>query len=194
MATLIQPYRFAAPASLNVGFNFRATSGYVSDPANTTYEIGTGINYPRSILGVTCGWEVAPTSTRDRSLSVDARLAGLHFRAYAVGYTPTYRIDVPAGTYNLSMAMGDTAAGQIGSKVEVYDDATLRLTVWDSAAALSSSYFMDATSVVHTSSANWVANQTPSSVVISSGILRLKLLQTVGGVASTVLNHVRVYS
>lgn len=98
------------------GFNCRGTSGYVTDPTDTTYFIATLGNsndeYPVTRNDVTFGLSVrdgASPTNEDRDSSVtDKRLAG---RAYAVPGTPfTIRVDLPAaGDYIFRMANGDTA-------------------------------------------------------------------------------------
>lgn len=87
------------------GFNFRATSGYVTDPANTTYSIGD--TYPQTRNGITFGWTGSPAAptTRNRSTTVNAKVAGINFAAAASPLT--FRIDLPAaGSYDIGCALG----------------------------------------------------------------------------------------
>src|SRR5581483_4227258 len=57
------------------GFDFRATSTYVTDPPTSTYVLA-GTSYPTSRNGATFGWaNTALVQSRDRNTMVDPRLA-----------------------------------------------------------------------------------------------------------------------
>lgn len=91
------------------GLNFRSTSGYVSNGTGETHVLVD--TYPTTRSGLTFGY----TSTtglvqRDRSASIDRRIAGMHFGAAA---GRTFRFDLPsgAGTYRVRVLFGDNDAG-----------------------------------------------------------------------------------
>ena len=73
---------------------------------------------------------MALVQARDRSTTVDPRLAGIN---YAFNGTPaTFSVDLPAsGTYNLSLAMGDAGYQQcrIQCQIQFFDGNTLVATV-----------------------------------------------------------------
>jgi uncharacterized membrane protein len=112
------------------GFNFRATPGYVNDPPNTTHVMAT-TSYPTTVNGATFGWmNTALVLARDRSRSVDARLAGIN--AVANGSPATFTVNLPApGSYNVSLAMGDAGYGQcwVMCQVQFRDGSTVLGTV-----------------------------------------------------------------
>ena len=150
------------------GFNFRQTSGYVTDGANSTYVLSAD-TYPTTRNGVTFGWDVSPTGDRDRDSALDARLAGIAFGS-GVG---TFRVDLPSGgTFNISMAVGDATAIQEGNEVIVKDGTSPVITIGPHDTG--SAEFYDALDVAYTA-ANWPANNDPSSEAFSSSILRLTL-------------------
>ncbi|HRF10955.1 MAG TPA: hypothetical protein PLR37_02295 [Candidatus Accumulibacter phosphatis] len=159
------------------GIDFRATSGYVTDPADHTYEIGITANYPRTTAqGNNVGWETSSDS-RNRSTSPDARLAGIH---RTTGTTVrTYRIDLPAtGDYTVRLAAGDYSYST-GIKVELFDTTT-SLGVLASTSTTAAARYRDATDAEHTA-ANWPANNNPVTKTFSTTILRAKVGSTGGG-------------
>lgn len=161
--------------SLPQGIDFRATSAFVTDPANCTFEIGASANYPRTTpQGNTVGWETAPSGTRDRTASVDARLAGVHFNSAAT--TSSYRIDLPApGDYTITFGIGDaTIAERIF--LELFDDTTsLGVIASNTGGTIPAGEFYDASGVLRTSPADWVANNATITKAFSSTICRFKI-------------------
>ena len=89
-----------------IGFDFRASSNYVTDPPGDTYVLASTA-YPTTFNGVNFGWtNVSLVQARNRSTGVDPRLAGMNY--VTNGSPATFYVDLPAsGTYNLSLAMGD---------------------------------------------------------------------------------------
>ena len=62
-----------------IGFDFRASSNYVTDPAGDTYVLPSTA-YPTTFNGVNFGWtNVSLVQARNRSTGVDPRLAGMNF-------------------------------------------------------------------------------------------------------------------
>jgi hypothetical protein len=70
------------------------------------------IAYPATMNGVTYGWvDNTTVQGRDRDDSLDPRLAEINF--VSNGSPATFYVDLPsAGTYNLSLAMGDASYQQ----------------------------------------------------------------------------------
>lgn len=159
------------------GIDFRATSGYVTDPTDHTYEISITANYPRTTAqGNNVGWETTSDS-RNRSTSPDARLAGIH-RTTGTTVT-TYRIDLPAtGDYKIRLAAGDYSYSA-GIKVEIFDTTTSLGIIADTSTT-ASQRFRDATDAEHTA-ANWPANNASVTKTFASTILRAKVGDTAGG-------------
>jgi len=134
------------------GVNFRSTSGYVTDPANHTYQVALTPDYPTtSPQGNNIGWTAFPTAgTRDRNSGNDARLAGENFDSAGV-----YRIDLPApGSYTVFLACGDATYAQSNQKIELFDDVTSLGVLFTGAATGAANSFLDATGVARTA-ANW---------------------------------------
>lgn len=82
------------------GVDFRSTAGFVTDPANFTVDAGTTVYPTASPQGNNIGWvSTSGLSSRNRSASVDPRLAGMVF---GTNIASTFKIDLPsAGTYNI---------------------------------------------------------------------------------------------
>lgn len=115
--------------SWDKGFNFRGTSGFVTDGANETYVL-LADTYPQTRNTVTFGWTGAPYSSEDGSASDDRRLAGQN--TIDPGHTETFRVDLPsAGAYTVRLAMGHHTygAGAPGMEIVIKDDTTALLTI-----------------------------------------------------------------
>lgn len=114
----------------DAGFNFRATSGYVTDGTNETYVLATD-SYPTTRGGFTFGYVGTPGESRDRDSGVDRRLAGIHQADNATAQY-TFRVDLTsAGSYNVSIANGDTGTGQAQQLFIIKDAATTEATCND---------------------------------------------------------------
>lgn len=169
------------------GIDFRATSGYVSDPANCDYDVEINVSYPHTTAqGNSVGWEdTISSNTRNRSTSVDHRLSGIHFCANNIA--KRYRVDLPAGRYNLYIALGDATSGQRQS-CQVFDDTTLVATICTDVNT-TTGQFVDATGTLRTSAAIWVSDNQPIAITISSGIFRIKLGTGTSGAVNSSIAH-----
>jgi hypothetical protein len=153
------------------GFNFRSTSGYVTDAADCTYVLAAD-TYPTSRGGVTFGWTAAPTGHIDRSNAVDARCAGIAYTFGAV--TATLRIDLPApGSYTIRAAFGDQGSAQAAMRLTIKDTSTPKIAIGPVAQAAGE--FYDITGTLHTSSANWVANNSSSTQTFDTTIMNVDI-------------------
>lgn len=156
------------------GINFRASTGYVSDGANEYAQLvpSSGGNYPTTTpQGNTVGWEgtaYLQVATRDRSATVDHRLAGMNYANTAA--IANYRIDLPAaGTYGIRLAAGD-AGFSSATQVELFDSTT-SLGVLASGVVAAGS-FIDAAGTTYTA-ANWPANNALVAKTFASTICRV---------------------
>lgn len=165
------------------GFNFRATSGYVTDGTNETYVLATDA-YPTTRNGSTFGWSnTANMDHRDRSTSVDRRLAGINFCATAT----SFRVDLPSAvTFAISMAMGDNGSQQNFQTVILKDNTTTLTTIPPSGTAITLiDHFLDPNNTDHTSAA-WPGSNTTYSAAFSSTIFNATLG---GGGGNAALAH-----
>ncbi len=146
----------AASGGWQQGFDFRNTSTYVSDPSGDTYVLSTNA-YPTQRNGVTFGWvKTSLVQARDRSTKVDPRLAGINY--VNNGSPATFNVDLPAaGSYNLSLAMGDDGYEECYTQCQVQflDGSTVLATA--SGGASNAGYFYDA------AGNNWSAAAWPGS-------------------------------
>jgi hypothetical protein len=138
------------------GFDFRNTMAFIGDPSGSTYVLPTTA-YPTKGNGFTYGWaKTSLVQGRDRSTSVDPRLAGINFASN--GSPATFYVDLPSsGTYNLSLALGDANWGEcwVQCEVQFLDGSTVLADV--SEGLTNRGYFYDATGK------NWSAAEWPSS-------------------------------
>ena len=156
------------------GFDFRNTSTFVTDPAGDVGVFPT-TPYPTQGSGVTYGWaNTSLVQGRDRIATEDPRLAGVNF---ATNGTPaTFKVQLPsAGTYNVSVALGDAGylSCWVGCQVQFYDGSTLLATV--TRVSDGQNYFDDARSN------NWSAAAWPSSNLQQQVTLAGSLLTVVVG-------------
>src|SRR5271169_4524190 len=119
-----------AAASWQQGFDFRNTASFVTDPSGDTYVLPSTA-YPTTGSGVTYGWvKTSPVQARDRNASLDPRLAGINF--VSNGSPATFYVDLPsAGTYSLSLALGDAGYQQcwVQCQIQFLDGSTVLATV-----------------------------------------------------------------
>lgn len=103
----------SALAAFTVGFDFRATSGFVTDPSNCFPELGS--TYPTTYGTTTAGWDatfpaLGSGTPTDRSASNDARLAGINYIGPA--QIRSFRVHLPStGSFTVTVAMGDATGG-----------------------------------------------------------------------------------
>ena len=166
LSFLALPMTLAATGNLTIplplasgwqqGFDFRNTASFVTDPPGDTYVLST-TTYPTTVNGVTFGWmKTSPVQARDRNAKLDPRLAGINF--VSNGSPATLYVDLPsAGTYNLSLAMGDAGYEQCYTQCQVQflDGSTVLATV--TGGPTKAGYFYDATGK------NWSAAAWPNS-------------------------------
>jgi hypothetical protein len=140
-------------------FNFRATSGYVTDGLKEIYVLGETSSQTRK--GRTFQWDVCGDCSRDRSTSVGSRFAGVNKRSND-GTQNTWTLTLPvAGWYNIHAALGDATNTASPTYAYFYDDSTLiDSIVAVTASPTTANYYLDATGVTH-ANADWEANNTP---------------------------------
>lgn len=198
--SILKPIFQAPPASggsFDVGFDFRATQIFVTDPSCCTYEISTTVDYPttRTVNGssVTFGWESitgsGTFSTRDRSSGNDPRIAGVTQVTNDGTSTATFRVDLPnTGAYKIGLGFGDATSAQ-NTTLAVEDTSSAFITL--SAVATTGTQYVDAAGNVWTSSATWVSSNVTVAHTFSSTILRLKL-GPLSSTRSSVISHLRI--
>jgi len=152
-------------AAWYIGFDFRNTSTFVTDPPGDTYVLATTA-YPTTYNGTNYGWtDITKIYARDRNTLVDPRLAGVN---YALNGTPdTFYVDLPAsGTYNLSLAMGDEGYAQcsVECQIQFLDGTTVVATVVGE--PINQGYFYDAQGDLW-SAAQWPMQNISRQIAIS---------------------------
>ena len=132
LATVIVLLLLASIAGLSQvqqGFDFRNTAGFVRDaPGNSGVLQSTA--YQTKANGITFGWAVTEiVYSRDRSISVDPRLAGINF--VRNGAPATFYVDLPPGSYNVALALGDEGYQQCWTvcQVQLLDGSTVLASV-----------------------------------------------------------------
>ncbi len=146
------------------GWNFRLTSGFVTDTGNNTYDIGSdGTDYPQTRNGVTFGFNSSTLSgieTRDRNSGIDEKFAGLCI-SVSPSFPPYFQVDLPAtGSYVIRLSLGDRnySSASYGANfyAEVRDNTSVLATIDASTSA--GDHYLDATGVERTSTSDWITN------------------------------------
>lgn len=154
------------------GFNFRFTSGYVTDGPNEAYVL-TATAYPTTrIVGgetVTFGWTLAPGSSLDVDSTVDRRLAG--YGEYS--QSRNFRVEIPfAGLYDFRLAVGlCNSSGQNQPpwqevKIRDGDAQTERFSIGPH--SVNGGSFYDAADQLLTT-AEWPSRNLPARIIVSGG-------------------------
>jgi hypothetical protein len=114
--------------------NFRATSGYVTDPEGSTYCLADAStpndDYPTTRNGWTFGWTSAnppPHYEADRHVGYDARIAGYVGANNGWTFEGTFRLDLPqAGKYAVGWVAGDVEGNASSwGRMEIWDNTTV---------------------------------------------------------------------
>lgn len=188
--------------AFDVGFNFRGTLAYVTDPAGT-YFCSNSINtYPTVFGGTyTGGWRDGGSGGQfvaaDRRSSVDPRLAGIIYTSRtATPQQPRFQLDGVQGlNLDIHVAAGD-ANGDDPILFSMYDGdpyagGTLIATVGPN--NIISGQFADATGVLLGPPAStWVSGETPVTHTFVNNSFYLVLPYVSG--ANIVVSHLRLTS
>lgn len=169
------------------GFNFRASSGYVTDPAGTTYAYAFNFatdTYPdaaiSAALGINAGWYgTSGMSSFDISTGIDARLAGGQW-LNAANQVNGFRADVAAGDVDVRCAIGFQTYATPGDYFEVFDNTTSRGVLVNDSDGHAGSNFYDATGTLRTTAA-WPGSNAATRINVSSGIFIGKVGRGSGG-------------
>ena len=163
------------------GFNFRSTSGYVTDASGDIYVIITDA-YPTTRSGVTFGWlETGGGGASDIDSAVDARLAGYHY----VANTSSMRFQIDlTGTAKFRVAAGDKT-GSYAQQVSIRDNATEKFNV---TATNTAGKWYDATSAEY-NAASWPGSNAQSSSYTISTHVKV-YIGGGGGGSYTTLAHI----
>lgn len=179
------------------GFNFRITSGFVTDLGNDTYALsetggGAGDDYPVTRNGVTFGWTNRAASRprgRDRNSGIDAKLAGINFTDNDGSTQRDFRIDL-AGNAKIRLALGDADTSAI-IHCDVRDSVGSKFTRNDGNTTGAQRFF-DAAGSLHASAAAWVSSNAQSSEHSFTGHALIRIGSSGVETGNTALAHVEV--
>lgn len=150
--------------AFDMGFDFRNTAGFVTDPAYGvpvlaeayphTYTNGNG-------LSINAGWSVLPQGAEDRAAGNDPRIAGENFRSNS-GPASTFTVDLSsgsapgAGTYSIDLASGGVNQTSVVD-FKLFDNATLLIdgTNGGAGTSIGVGHFLDASLADVTASTTW---------------------------------------
>jgi len=174
------------------GFNFRDTSGFVTDGTDETYCLKE--NYPVTRNSVTFGFTdgLGGDRTRDRDNTANRRQAGGHFTnsSGSQDRVLVFRVDLPAaGDYIIRVSVGDRTNTRINQKAEVFDNTTSKGVIVNDASC-ASDHYVDATNVERTSDTDWGTNNASTTITFASTTFVLKIGTTAAASDNTFLTHI----
>jgi len=166
-----------------VGFNFRSTSGYVTDASGDTYVLSADV-YPTTRGGVTFGYSAGTlTGASNIDNTYDPKIAGYHYQLASLG-SATFRIDL-TGSLQIRVGAGDKGGGY-AQRINIIDSGGTKFSVNGTNTA--GSYF-DASTTQHTA-ANWPASNVQSSAYTFATYVAVVL--GASGTDYTTLAHIEV--
>ena len=171
------------------GFNFRASSGFVTDGPGETYVIASD-TYPTTRNGITFGWTVSGAITpTDVNSSNIPELAGYVLASNTTGVVQVFRVDLPAtGKWAVRLAMNGQPSFT-GNYVNLFDNAGNTGSYSGNSLA---NEFLDAVGAGFTSS-TWLAGNSRIVVDFTSSIFRVEIGDPAGtGLDFTGLAHVSI--
>jgi hypothetical protein len=178
-----------------VGFDFRGTAGYVTDPGNTVFvggsQGGSAAAYPTVSGSVTYGYLGNSTNGAigiNRNGSIDARLSGINYANPGASNPMIFEVDLPAaGTCTVELAAGDAAQANSSQTVKLADNGAVFQTVLSSATVNAGS-FADAHGLI------WTAAQWPgSNTALTHTFITNKFQLIYGDTAGyTVVSHLGI--
>jgi hypothetical protein len=185
-------------SAFDMGFNARATPGFVSDqpyavpllgevfPHTYTNANGDSINGGYDGGGLSGG-------VFDRLNTNDPRIAGINYEPNGAGLSRSLVVDLSsgsapgAGTYTIDLAVGDQAFAHPEDCI-VYDNVTALITIL--ATTGGGGHFFDATTADVTASGTWTGTTVSKS--FASTTAKVTLDATSSGSDFTTLAHFRL--
>ena len=147
----------------DIGFNIRATAGYVTDVAPDVFQDTTPYPGTAGIAGFTS----YSRSVRDRTTTQGAELAGVAFAPNSQDMI--FRCDIDPGPHEIRVALGDFGSYGGTFTYELYDGLTIISSV---TLFCPRGSYIDATGVVLTG-ADWPTLNSPLVKSFSSGYLQV---------------------
>lgn len=189
----------------DLGFNFRETAGFVTDPS---YAVPVLVeNYPHTYTNadgksINAGWGPAGphggANGLNRSAANDPRIAGINYvNCFAFDTNPnTFTVDLGsgsapgAGVYLVDIASGDQAAGRTGSNFVLYDNTTPLISSGKFSPA--ADHYLDATLTDVAGGAVWNGSQ--ASKPFATTTVNLTVNEIVAGLGEdyTMIAHLRL--
>ncbi len=149
--------------AFDMGFNFRATAGFVTDGAESVPVLGEA--YPHTYTNgngysVNGGWG-ATVGTLDHTPSNDPRIAGINYHVND-GTATLFTVDLSsgsapgAGTYTVDLAMGYAGGAQLQS-FQLKDTTTVLIDGTNGGAGIATAggHYIDATLTDITATTTW---------------------------------------
>lgn len=177
-------------------WDFRATlagpTGFPGDPANCDFNDGGVTASGTSSNGIPWSWTnlLGSLAARDRSGSVDPRVAGVCAVATGSSNPATFNVTLPsAGTYDITLALGDQANQQT-INFDILDNGNVLFNVATNVNTGGPNNYLDATGTNRTSDTDWATNNAKKRLTFTTTSAGFRL--NVPTVNSTCMAHLRI--
>ena len=168
--------------AFDMGFNFRLTAVYVTDPAYAAPVLFEA--YPHTYTNangdsINAGWPDGNMDASNEDSGNDPRIAGLNGKANSGG-VKTFTVDLSsgsnpgAGDYTVDLAMGRAAAACINS-FEVWDNTTLLIDGKNGGSGYftNADEYIDATLATVSATTTWTGTTASKTFATTTALLKV---------------------
>lgn len=177
-------------------FNFRSSSGYVTDASGETYVLNDA--HPTTRDSLTFGYDsTTGINTRDRDNSgTDTRYAGEHYINNNQAYSRTFIYECGNGSFDVGLCAGPhlgTARVEF-ALVALNSSNVEQRTITTYAAVSNTTNKIDINGTAHTTFANWASNSTTMAVTLSGAETRIGIKIGAGDGTTGYATHINHFS
>lgn len=182
---LILGFTTPAWAGFDMGFNFRLTAGFPTNP-DPNYSVPVlGEAYPHTYtaangFSINGGFTVNNGGDVDSASTNDPRIAGYHYNANTPVSPSNFQLDLSSGSapgsgsYVTDFALGFASGASVTTDAQLQDDTTTLIDATNGGTgyAMTINHYIDATLADVTATTTWTG--TPATVAFATTTVNLK--------------------
>ena len=181
--------------AFDMGFDYRATSTFVTDPAYGVPTLGEA--YPHTYTNgngdsINAGWTAGNLGQQNMASSNDARIAGDNYSAALT--EEDFQVDLGsgsnpgAGDYSIDIAVGQPT-NPTQNQFAILDNATTLITT-SGTISVAANHFVDATLTDVTATTTWTGTPVTKTFATTTCIVKINLAGAVNN--NGMLSHFRL--